>query len=823
MPEMPLRMLMASENEADFVRLRRMVEQVSPEWSRLDWVADYDDALAAAGCAEHEIFLVDEGLGPRGGSRFVAAARQMGCATPMILLTGSATRRCLPSPTDDGPDDLIDKASLTAPLLQHCVRHALERSRYLAAMRETEDRFHVVADNAPVLIWVAAPDTGCTFFNRRWLVFTGRSMDEQLRQGWLQAIHPDDREHCRATYRTAFADRREFRLECRLRRADGHYRWFLNTGIPRHTPDGTFAGYIGSCVDITDRIRAEEELAQTRSYARNLIDSSLDMIIAVDAERRIVEFNRAAQETFGYGPEEVVGQHIGMLYADPQAGQQVNQAVRATGSFSGEVANRRKNGEVFPSLLSASVLRDHKGDAVGVMGISRDITEANQAQRRLTESFELLERSRGDLLSILDQLRIGIAMIDGAGNLTFVSQNCQRLLGRTQEEFQGMGWEELCPFDEECKKAIAAMMRRPQEQREKVPVHMETPSGRHYWMEIDIRDDPRNPSTKILFLYDMTEVHDLRRLLDERGQFQDLVGRSEPMQAVYQLIEDLAAVDSTVLIEGETGTGKDLVARALHRASPRRDHPFIAVNCAGLTDSLLGSQLFGHKRGAFTGAVNDQPGVFETAERGTVFLDEIGDISKSVQTSLLRVLQEKEITRLGDATPKKVDVRIVAATNRNLHHEVEEGRFRLDLLYRIRVARINLPPLRQRRQDIPLLVESFLGKLRATTGKQVERVCEEAMGMLLEHPWPGNVRELHSAIEFAVIRCKSGVILAEDLPPEIARAERTPSVPRSNDERERILTALDAAGGNRVAAARILGVSRSTLYRRLAELGIEAR
>ena len=277
-------------------------------------------------------------------------------------------------------------------------------------------------------------------------------------------------------------------------------------------------------------------------------------------------------------------------------------------------------------------------------------------------------------------------------------------------------------------------------------------------MEVDVQDDPRDPPAKIFFLYDVSEIYDLRRLLNEKAQFHDLVGKSEPMQQVYQQIGDLAKVDSTVLIEGETGSGKELVARAIHASSHRSEKPFVAVNCAGLTESLWGSQLFGHKRGAFTGAISDHQGLFEAANGGTLFLDEIGDIPMNVQTSLLRVLQEQEITRLGESKPRKIDVRVIAATQHNLSEEVAKGRFRVDLLYRIRVARIQLPPLRARREDIPLMVAWFLGQCRAAIGKPVQNLSQEAMQLLLEYSWPGNVRELKSAIEFAVIRCKGSVL-----------------------------------------------------------------
>jgi DNA-binding NtrC family response regulator len=313
-------------------------------------------------------------------------------------------------------------------------------------------------------------------------------------------------------------------------------------------------------------------------------------------------------------------------------------------------------------------------------------------------------------------------------------------------------------------------------------------------------------------------VQDLTRQLNEKTQFQNLIGKSQLMGQLYGQIRDVAKVDATVLIEGETGTGKELVARAIHLSSPRKTGPFIAVNCAGLTDALLGSQLFGHKKGAFTGAVDHQQGFFEAANGGTLFLDEIGDISPAVQTNLLRVLQEREIIRLGESRPRKVDVRVLAATHHNLSQDVANGVFRADLLYRIRVARIHLPSLRNRREDIPLLVASFLGQCCAVTGKPVDRVSPEAMQALTNYAWPGNVRELKSAIESGVISCKETTIRIDDLPPEVFDS-LVPQMPfeAPQDEKARLLAALNQAKGNRTMAARLLGVSRATLYRRLTE------
>lgn len=442
--------------------------------------------------------------------------------------------------------------------------------------------------------------------------------------------------------------------------------------------------------------------------------------------------------------------------------------------------------------------------------------------QRLQQLEAALRTSHDDLLSILNELRIGTALIDEHGRVTFVSEVCQRLLGTKAAAVLEQYWEEASPVPVAVKAALRDMGERPAQERTKVPVHLTTEEGQHYWMDVDIQDDPRDSRRRIVCLYDMTEVHDLRRQLSDKAQYHDLVGKSEPMLRVYQQIRDVARVDTTVVIEGETGTGKELVAQAIHAASHRASRPFVAVNCAGLTESLLASQLFGHRRGAFTGAVADQQGLFEAANGGTLFLDEIGDIPLNVQTSLLRVLQEREIIRLGEARPRAIDVRILAATHCNLQEEVDKGTFRADLLYRIRVARIHLPALRERRQDIPLLVSTFLAKCRAEIGKPVEEVSHEAMRHLLDYTWPGNVRELRSAIEYAVIRCRGAVIPAEDLPPELYDTVPFPSQLEQPplDEKQRLLAALDQVRGNRTAAARLLGMSRATFYRRLTSLGI---
>ncbi|MGB4068436.1 MAG: sigma 54-interacting transcriptional regulator [Nitrospira sp.] len=449
-----------------------------------------------------------------------------------------------------------------------------------------------------------------------------------------------------------------------------------------------------------------------------------------------------------------------------------------------------------------------------------------KTETRLISELEASERTKDDALALLQHLGLAALVLDERGHITFASDRGLEILGMTAEAVIGQEWEQALPLHKQDRVPIRELIDTASDPRKTCVARIEGPRPR--WVEIEVHGDPRHPGRHIVIVHDRTELHALRRVLNEQASFHDLVGKSPTMLRTYQLVRDVAQVDTTVLIEGETGTGKELIARAIHSCSGRKHKPFIAANCAGLTDSILTSQLFGHKRGAFTGAVNDQQGLFEAAEGGTLFLDEIGDIPPQVQTALLRVLQEKEITRLGEAKPRKVDVRVVAATHHNLSEDVVRGSFRADLLYRIRIARVQLPPLRERREDIPLLAQSFLGQICTATGKTIERLNPDTLRLLMSHAWPGNVRELKSAIEFAVISCKAKEVLPIDLPPEINNAPVVPSssvwIPLPNrDEKSRFLAALSDAKGNRTEAARRLGVSRATFYRRLVELDIDPR
>jgi DNA-binding NtrC family response regulator len=432
-----------------------------------------------------------------------------------------------------------------------------------------------------------------------------------------------------------------------------------------------------------------------------------------------------------------------------------------------------------------------------------------------------LRRSYGDLVAILDAQRAGVLLVDAAGQVRFANVAARRMLGH-DPAVGDRGWAEALGLAEGYRNRVQAMLQQPPGQRRKVPARLARYGTRDWVVEIEVEDDPRDPAGCILFVYDVSELHDLRQLVAEQGTFHDLVGPSQPMQRVIRLVRDVARVDASVLVLGETGTGKELVARAIHRESTRRDGPFVAVNCAGLSEELAASQLFGHRRGAFTGAVSDSAGVFEAAHRGTLFLDEIGDLPLRIQTTLLRVLEERRLTRLGETQPRDVDVRIVTPPNRDLIKDVAAGRFRADLLYRIRVGRIHLPPLRERREDLWFLVQHVLREHRAVTGRAVEAVSDEAMRALLAYDWPGNVRELKNAIGYAVIHCLGTAIELEDLPPEVLECP-LPAVAAADlppGERDRIVAALERTGGERKAAAALLGIGRATLYRKLTQYGL---
>lgn len=325
------------------------------------------------------------------------------------------------------------------------------------------------------------------------------------------------------------------------------------------------------------------------------------------------------------------------------------------------------------------------------------------------------------------------------------------------------------------------------------------------------------------------EVEQLRREVRAYKKFGEIIGQSPTMRQIYFLIAAVSGNKSTVLVTGESGTGKELVARTIHRQGPWADRPFVAINCGAMSETLLDSQLFGHRRGAFTGAIADHNGVFQTADGGTLFLDEISEIPLALQVKFLRAIQEKEVTPLGSNRPVKVDMRIIAASNRDLEEEVRKGTFRDDLFYRLNVVPIHLPPLRERREDISLLIKHFIATFSTEYKVEPKKVAPEALEKLVTYPWPGNIRELQNVIERMFALSRSNEITLTDLPGPIAGFEEKPvnfqglaELPTLEDmERSLIIAALRKSQGNKNEAARLLAIDRQRLYRKIEKYGLE--
>ncbi len=429
---------------------------------------------------------------------------------------------------------------------------------------------------------------------------------------------------------------------------------------------------------------------------------------------------------------------------------------------------------------------------------------------------------------ILDSINEGVFTVDLDWHITGFNRAAESITGVSREEamcrpccdvFRASICEKSCPLRHTMasgEPVVNAMAHILDQAGRRIPIRISTAL---------LRDDAGNVIGGVESFQDLSQVEQLQKEIEARYTFEDIVGRSAAMKRLFDILPQVADSASTVLIEGPSGTGKELFARAIHNLSPRKNKPFIAVNCGALPDTLLESELFGHKAGAFTDARRDKPGRFALANGGTIFLDEIGDISPAMQVRLLRVLQERVIEPLGSVQPVKVDVRIVSATNRDLPTLVREGQFREDLFYRVRVISVQLPELRQRREDIPLLIEHIIARFNRLQARSIAGVSDEVLARLMEHDFPGNVRELENIIEQAFVLCRNGVIELHHLPPEFRPAQTAAATQRpmtlQSMERFMIAEALRRHGGNRKKAARQLGIDPSTLYRKIQAAGIE--
>jgi len=437
----------------------------------------------------------------------------------------------------------------------------------------------------------------------------------------------------------------------------------------------------------------------------------------------------------------------------------------------------------------------------------------------------LVKRPELQWKKILDSIADGVFTVDTQMRLTSFNRAAERITGVSAEEAIGQYCFEV--FRANICESNCALRQSFETGREIVGLRVDVlgRDGHHIPISVStavLRDESGNITGGVETFRDLSTEEELRKEIARRYTWQDIISKNHKMQAIFDILPHVAESESTVLVEGESGTGKELVARAIHNLSPRSQGPYVAVNCAALPDTLLESELFGYLKGAFTDAKKDKPGRFALAEGGTIFLDEVGSISAALQVKLLRVTQERQYEPLGAVRPLKADVRIVAATNRDLAALVEEGLFRDDLYYRLNVVRIKLPPLRERGEDVPLLVTHFIRRFNAKQHKEIAGVSDEALAMLMRHSWPGNVRELENAVEHAFVMCRGETILPEHLPQELSAPQE--AVPRGSPlvsaEQEALRRVLAEHSGNRAAAARQLGVHRSTLWRKLKRHGL---
>jgi len=549
-------------------------------------------------------------------------------------------------------------------------------------------------------------------------------------------------------------------------------------------------------------------------FQRQLVlDSAFDGVFTVDMEYTVTLFNKAAEELMGLPQQEALGKPFTEIFYSPGRKPEINQTALAKAIQSGKpvveecVYLTTARGDILPASVRSSPLIDAKGNTVGGVSSFRDVTDQIQNQFILDSVTDGVFTVDHNL--VITSFNRALEKITGYSSIEALGRRCHEIFG---SEICGT---ESCPMTMAIQSGLSPAVQNMQIRNRDglaVPVNV---------IATVLSDNQGNVIGGVETIRDLTEITELRRKLAQDGSEQGILTRSPKMKRILSVLPEFAKSDATILILGESGTGKELIAQTIHAESNRSDHPFVAVNSGALPDTLLESELFGYKAGAFTDARKDKKGRFAAAEKGTLFLDEIGDISTAMQVKLLRVIQSKTYDPLGSNTPVKTDVRIIAATNKDLAEMVGDGSFREDLYYRLNVVKIELPPLRERMEDIPLLVEHFIDKFNRQRDRHVEGISEEVLSILIHHDYPGNIRELENIIEYAFILCHDGLILPQHLPEWLTgrgAGEEGITEPLSlkDMERKAITDSLRRNDYRKMKTCRELGISKDTLRRKIA-------
>jgi formate hydrogenlyase transcriptional activator len=711
-----------------------------------------------------------------------------------------------------------------------------------------EAQLRAVANVVPGHVWYATRSGALVFLNSRSADYLGLPMDHPLRFGidlggeWdshIPLLHPDDHKETRKIWSECLRTGSAGEVAFRVRNSDGEYHWFLSRAEPLRASDGTLILWIGINLDIDESKRAEVELRRSKAHLADAQRLSHTGSAGMEAGTQRLFWSEETARIYGYAPETEPTLDLILKRVHPDDVEllksHLGQASRAGSDFNFEHRLLMPDGSIkyIHSLLHG--LKDGNGNEESV-GAIMDVTERKEAEQRL-------KQQETELRQVVDLAPQLIAVFGPERERLYLNQMSLDYFGMTLDQ-----WRETSPSNEvhpddterlrsEWGRAIASGS------AFEIEFRLRRNDGVYRWF-LSRHNPVRDDQGKVLRWYAAcADIEDRRRAeeglqrensalreeLNQASMFEEIVGSSEPLRKVLSQISKVAPSDSTVLILGQTGTGKELIARAIHKRSRRAARAFIGVNCGAIPTSLIASELFGHEKGAFTGATQRRLGRFEAANGGTIFLDEVGDLPPDIQIALLRVLQEREIERVGSDKPIPVDVRVLAATHRDLDNLVSEGEFRQDLLYRLNVVPITMPPLRERVADIPILVEYFIARFGKKMGKKFQTIENRTLKLMQDYEWPGNVRELQNVIERAVTLSDSDTFAVDE-----AWLKRGPSeVPHSSvalngvllaHEKEVIEAALAQAHGRisgATGAAAKLGIPGSTLEAKIKRLGID--